>query len=421
MGSEQEKGMSLITGAKWTARRPPSLKKRTYPLLLAVIALFPAIAAAQLRVATWNVTNYSGGRWDEFQTAIYGEYQGRSLTPDVLVAQEFIHAAAMLEFRSLLNSVPGGPNDWAVAPFINGPDTDSVIFYRTSKVDFLGYAVVAEGGPAPNHPRNIMRYNVRLKGYTSDATVLACYSSHMKSGTSGDDQARRLLEAQRIRADAESLNPQWCFLLGADLNIQSSSQLAYQELIGSQPNNDGRFFDPISRPGSWNNNYIYSILHTQDPAGDGGMDDRFDQVLVCAGLLNGEGFDYVGDPSIPYSLSTWNDPNHSYRAWGNDGTSFDTTLTIAGNQMVGATIAQALVDTALTGGHLPVFLDLRVPPHVGSDDLLDFGQVPQGSVAEQVLCVWNAGDAALWTQAGIADLEYSLEASPGFSAGWDFQ
>ena len=61
--------------------------------------------------------------------------------------------------------------------------------------------------------------------------------------------------------------------------------------------------------------------------------------------------DYVGNPAIPYSTTTWDDPNHSYRSWGNDGTSFNVSLTIAGNQMVGETIAQALVDSALGGGH----------------------------------------------------------------------
>ena len=61
----------------------------------------------------------------------------------------------------------------------------------------------------------------------------------------------------------------------------------------------------------------------------------------------------------PYSTTTWNDPNQSYRVWGNDGTSFNKSLTIAGNAEVGASIAQSLVNDATpAGGHLPVFLDL---------------------------------------------------------------
>ena len=91
------------------------------------------------------------------------------------------------------------------------------------------------------------------------------------------------------------------------------------------------------------------------------MDDRHDQILLSAGLIDGEGIDYVGHAAIAHSLSTWNDPNHSYTAWGNDGTSYNTTLRITGNQMVGSVIASALVTSAVDGGHLPVFLDIEIP------------------------------------------------------------
>ena len=178
----------------------------------------------------------------------------------------------------------------------------------------------------------------------------------------------------------------------------------------------GVFSIQSAGPAVGNNNSTYKTIHTQDPSGAGGMDDRHDQLLVCEELIDGDGFDYIGDPGIPYSLSTWDDANHSYRSWGNDGTSYNTSLTIVGNTMVGQTIAQALVTTASGGGHLPVFLDLRVPPHVGSSTLIDFGQVQQGSLAEDTLLAWNAGDVGLWSQDGIAYLDYSLEASTGFTA-----
>jgi hypothetical protein len=384
-----------------------------------------AQANGQLRVVAWNVSNYSGGRTADIQTSVYGVYQGRSMSPDLIMTQEFLSQAGVSAFLSALNTAAGSPGDWAAAPFVDGPDTDSAFFYRTSKADFLAATIVSTGGSAPAPPRNTMRYDVRLKGYTSAGAVLASYSVHMKSGSTGDDQARRLVEAQRIRDNAQGIDTNGagtglpagrCFVVGGDFNVQSSSQSAYQELVGSQTNNTGRFFDPINTPGSWNNNSAFRIVHTQDPIGAGGMDDRHDQILVCGGLVDGQGFDYIGNPALAYSTTTWNDPNHSYRAWGNDGTSYNGTLTIAGNTMVGAAIAQALVNVATSAGHLPVFLDLRVPPEVASATVIDFGQVPQGSLAEQPLTVSNGGDVALWTAAGIADLSYSLVASTGFTA-----
>lgn len=389
------------------------------------LAATPEIARGQLRVATWNVTNYSSGRVAAFQTSIYDEFDGRSMSPDVIIGQEFLSQSGVDNFLDLLNTAAGSPGDWAAGPFINGPDTDNAFFYRTSKVTFLGVTTVSEGGSAPNHPRDVQRYDLRPIGYDSVGASLACYSSHMKAGSGSDDQARRLVEAEAIRDNAQGIDTNgpgsglpggWSFLLGADLNIQQSTQAAYQELVGSQSNNDGRFFDPINTPGGWNNNYSFHFVHTQDPTGAGGMDDRHDQILVSATLVDGEGFDYVGDPGITYSTTTWDDANHSYRSWGNDGTSYNTTLTVSGNTMVGANIAQALKDAALTAGHLPVFFDLRVPPRIDSDTLIDFGSVPQGETAEALLTVLNDGDVALWTVDGIAELAYSMVASAGFSA-----
>ncbi|WP_394700517.1 hypothetical protein [uncultured Ilyobacter sp.] len=134
-------------------------------------------------------------------------------------------------------------------------------------------------------------------------------------------------------------------------------------MVGSQTNNDGRFFDPINTPGSWNNNSSFRYVHTQDPAM--AMDDRHDQILVSVDLIDGVGADYIGEPTIPYSTTTWDDPHHSYRCWGNDGSSYDDPITTTGNTMVGPDIAQALIYSALNGGHLPVYLDLQIPPCFG--------------------------------------------------------
>ncbi len=392
------------------------LRPRCGLVVLAVSAAATAAPAlAQpLRVVNWNISNYSGGRAADLQTAIFGVYEGRSMAPDIIICEEFTSQNAVDFFLAVLNST--GPADWAAAPFVNGPDSDTAFFYRTSRVELLPpyVTVVAVGGPSPNHPRNIQRYDVRPVGYSGPGATVAMYGSHMKAQESGsDDDNRRLLEAQRIVADAQSLPTGWHFLLGGDFNLQNSFEQTYVTLAGPS----GPFGDPIRSPGTWNNNVNFRFIHTQDPSGSGGMDDRHDQILLSRSLLDGEGFDYIGSLTTPYSTTTWNDPNHSYRAWGNDGSSFNASLTVAGNQMVGPAIAQALKNVATTaGGHLPVFLDLRLPPRIEADAVVDFGQVPQDAVAEAVLTVANAGDVSLWTQAGLADLRYSLQAESGFEA-----
>jgi hypothetical protein len=383
-------------------------------LVLGSVALLAAgQSSAQLRVASWNVTNYSGGRVSEFQTAIYGVFEGRSMAPDVFVGQEFLSAAGVAAFKALLNSAPGSPGDWEAAPFIDGPDTDSAFFYRTSRVQFLGQTIVSVGGPAPQPPRHTMRYDVIPVGYSDEASACSLYSVHMKSGTASADSARRLLEAQRIRDNAQALPARRQFMMCGDTNIQSSSSTPYVELVGSQTDNRGRFFDPINTPGTWNNNRAFRFVHTQDPAVQ--MDDRHDQIIVSAGLIDGDGLDYIGNPLIPYSTTTWNDPNHSYRSWGNDGSTFDQIMRTTGNAMVGEAIATALVASANGLGHLPVFLDLRVAPEVGAPAIIDFGDVAFGSFAARTLTVSNAADVSKWGLGGIAGLGYSLSTTGPFA------
>src|SRR5688572_1717042 len=192
----------------------------------AALALFsPAIAHAQLRVATWNISNYgdttqtgTGNRSAALKAAIYGTFENRSMAPDVFMTQEFLSDAASLNFVNVLNSAPNSPGDWARADFVNGNDTDSAFFYRTSKVNFVSDTTILTGNSGATPPRDVHRYDVTLKGYSGAAPALSMYSVHMKAGDSGSgptgDEGRRQTEANAIRANAATLNRP--FLVGGD-------------------------------------------------------------------------------------------------------------------------------------------------------------------------------------------------------------
>ena len=390
---------------------------RTGVCLSIALSLISALAAADdgLRVASWNISNYGGGRATELATAIYSEFEGRSMSPDILVAQEILSQSAANALLSILNTAAGSPGDWAAAPFVDGPDTDGAMYYRTTRASYLGMAVLPADSGTTGAPRNVYRYDIAIAGYAAPSTQLAIYSVHMKAGSASSDQSRRLIEARKIRDNAETLDPDINIMVCGDYNIQSSSQTAYQELTGAQANNNGRFADPIATPGSWNNNAAFRFVHTQDPSGAGGMDDRHDQMLIDPALGDGLGLEYRGAFAQQYSTTNWNDPNHSYRSWGNDGTSYNLSLTVTNNTMVGPTIAQALITVAAGGGHLPVFLDLNLPATITADQTIDLGPIPFGSVIDASLHAGNGGDTALWGPTGIADINYTLEADPGIT------
>tara|TARA_B100000029_G_C17133500_1_gene799655 strand:- start:164 stop:688 length:525 start_codon:yes stop_codon:yes gene_type:complete len=106
--------------------------------------------------------------------------------------------------------------------------------------------------------------------------------------------------------------------------------------------NEMGLIDPISTPGNWHNNSSYSSVHTQstrssnesDGGASGGMDDRFDQLLIS------EGINYIND---------------SYVAYGNDGNHFNSSINSGNNSAVSNNIANALYNAS---DHLPVYMDI---------------------------------------------------------------
>ena len=403
-------------------------------LLLPALFLsgLPSLATAQLRIAAWNITNWNvtnatSPRANAVKTAVFGTFQGRSMSPDVLLLTEIINLTSYQTLVTVMNTAPGSPGDYAAYTFLTGPDTQSGCIYRTSKVVPLGPPVlVSAGGGAPEPPRNTYRYDFYPIGYDDPSTVISAYNVHLKAGDGSGDKSRRLLEAQRIRLDANNLTERAGIIVCGDFNIDSSSESSYQHFLANQVDNSGRFFDPINTPGSWSGSSTYKFVHTQDPwasspPGSGiGIDDRYDFILMDSGLLDGIGMHYVGNSNIPYSTTTWNDPNHSYRVWGNDGSSWyggtSHMLTITGNTMVGATIAQALVDsTGGQTGHLPLFADVRVPAVAATDTAtLDFGLIGPGFTFQLPIQVANIGDTGKWGGDGVADLTYSFNTTGSF-------
>ncbi len=321
-----------------------------------------ALAGAQsIRVVTWNLSEYTGGRVSDIQNIVFGSGPAGTMNPDVLAMQEIQSPAAATALLGALNAIQ--PNQWAVTyGSLTGTSStsDTAVFYRTAKVtpNQAPFKVAPAGGTS-GQPRDTWRFDFRIVGDSADE-VLAIYDCHMKAGSTSTDQDRRLIEENRIRTDSNGLPANYLFLICADTNTQSSTQLGYQALVGPGSNLRGQFQDPISRPGNWNLTSSFAFIHTQDPSANGGMNDRHDQVLICNALVDGLGTEYVGKFGQPARLDTWNDPDHSYRAWGNDGTSFNKNLTVTGNAMVGSSIAQSIVTAETTsGGHIPVFLDIK--------------------------------------------------------------
>jgi hypothetical protein len=350
---------------------------RLFHYLLISILLISASWADSLRIATWNVSDYANNdaRRSNFQTSIYGinPANGLSFSPDVFVGQEFRDTSAITHFLGTLNSAANSPGDWAAAPFLDISPVDSLnnaFFYRTNKVQYLGQQIIsASAGIDPLQPRHTLRHDIQIRG-TNDS--IGIYNTHMKASVGTSENTRRQAEADFIRNNAQGINTNGAgsglpagfhYLLAGDFNMKASTEQPFQTLTQTtyESSSAGRFVDPVAATGEWDNS---STSNRRIMTNDGatGLDDRFDMILLSPSLVDANGTAYVnlaGNLQTPttFSTTTWNDPNHSYRVWGNDGSQgFDGPLNTTSNQMVGNTIAQAIINTGAQ--HLPVYLDI---------------------------------------------------------------
>src|SRR5215831_14542742 len=113
--------------------RTPALRWLSAPVVISCLLALASPAQA-LRIVNYNVLNYpgsSGPTRDPFFRTILSP-----LSPDVFVAEEMTSAAGCTEFLNSLNVME--PGQWADVPFIDGNDTDCELFYKPSKVQFLG-------------------------------------------------------------------------------------------------------------------------------------------------------------------------------------------------------------------------------------------------------------------------------------------
>ncbi len=309
------------------------------------IGFLPASGSCEsdtIRVATWNTLNFPDAqgqnRIRHFQRVL-GEIQ-----PDIIVCQEISNQDGADIFHEQIVD----PDEYSIAEFVDGDWTDSILLFKTAKVDLVEVSWVE------TEVRLIMVYSIRLDGQPENMPPLHVSSCHLKAGSSRNDRQLRHAQADRyIRHVRNELDDQYVMLCG-DYNMRSSNEEAFQTLIERD-----EFHDPIDRLGSWNDNAEFADIHTQSPrterlndgGSNGGMDDRFDIILLSN--------EFAED-------GPWYYLENTYTAFGNDGRHFNRAIHEGGNDAVDMRMADALHNAS---DHLPVFLELVYDPGQIIDDI----------------------------------------------------
>jgi hypothetical protein len=328
-------------------------------LFILFIALSSVVSAQDetLSIVSYNLLNYPDGRDDCGLNTIVPNRADtlkkitNYLQPDIFVACEVQTQAGV---DAVLNdALNGNGNTNYIAATFNGSGyLHNAMFFNSDKLVLKSQHVVVSS------PREIDHYILYLKDPNLDVyfdtTFIEVYMMHLKAGNSSSSEAQRDAQTQILMNYIANRPTDRNVFVCGDMNVYSSNDDGYQNMTS------GSFAlkDPINTPGNWNNSSSYAAIHTQstrtsanfDCGSKGGMDDRFDQILVSQNVLN-------NNDNVQYQTG-------SYRAVGNDGNHYNSSLISGSNSIYPSNVVRALY---YMSDHLPVELkvDINYPTSNG--------------------------------------------------------
>lgn len=306
-----------------------------------------------LRITSYNLLNFPNGRndcgdnvvvparWDTLRLIL------DDIRPSLLMVCELqTEAGADSILRRSLNN--NGLGSFRRANFVLNRsstlqrDLNNMLFYDSTRWVLHTQGEVLTDTRDIGYYRMYVRDGLRL--LTGDTLWVDFYIGHLKASLS-DSLSRR----DACQLLAQHINQQGAerVVFGGDFNFYSADESGYLLLMQA-------LRDPLNQGGAWSSNAAFAPYHTQstrslsspfyDCGAVGGMDDRFDFLLLNDSLLFGSDLYYLPQ---------------SYRAWGNNGSTYNTRINAPTNTSgVSASVLNALFHNS---DHLPVVLDLALP------------------------------------------------------------
>ena len=303
-----------------------------------------------ITLVSYNLLNFPNGRDDCGSNTVV---PNRSDTlrkilqyakPDIFVACEIQTEAGADSVLTRSLNVFGNTN-FAAANFQlnnSGSSLHNMLYYNTDKLTLQWQDAIVTSSRDINH--YVLYVNDPSLGTYYDTTFIEVYMCHLKAGNSGANAAIRAEQTQLLMDYIATRPTDRNHFVCGDFNVYSSSETGYQQMTSGAL----ALQDPISSPGNWNNNGSFAEIHTQstrsslnyDCGSKGGLDDRFDQILVSNNVMQ-------GSDSLKYLIN-------SYDAIGNDGNHYNTNLLASPtNTQYPDSVVRALY---YMSDHLPVLL-----------------------------------------------------------------
>lgn len=318
--------------------------------ILFIILLFLGMVSFSqetIKVMTYNLMYFNN--YTSFCTAENNSHTNKAAWLKTIVRNQDPDILAVCEVGTTptaaytLNYILGnsmnvdGETKWDVTS-TSGSYLVNGLFYDKNKFQFVGHTIVSTNGL-----RDINIYKLKYTQSQEDI-FFNVVVMHLAAGSTSDSAAKRASMIENLMAKLQAIGSNENYIVVGDFNVYTYSEQAFQKLINPSFAPIA-FYDPINQLGNWNNNYTYREYHTQSTHASsdsechsyGGMDDRFDFILIAGSIKD-------GSASVEYK-------SNSYWAVGQDGLHYNGDLNSPTNNSLPADVIDALYNLS---DHLPV-------------------------------------------------------------------
>ena len=363
--------LNLTSKTNYLSLKNKKMLKRILFISFIFICSLTVNAQTRIKAMFYNLLNYSTSSISQNKT-VYLKTVLDDVQPDLFMVSELVSAPASdyLFTNAIVNSNPDF--DKATFQISQSPATglQQMVYFNKKKLLLQNSEVITTGTRDINH----YTFHINTVNEATNPITLEVYVTHLKASTGTTNRQKRLSSIQSFISSLNNIPSDSFVLFSGDFNLYTSNEEAYIALLDT--NNPIVMVDPIDRPtpafpndgtdyfdsNNYNSTYFWNNssfkdIHTQstrtfssessviDQSGaTGGMDDRFDFIMMSNNLSNSSKLHYV---------------NNTYKPVGNNGNCYNSYVA---NPNCSGTWSQNTRDALHQfSDHLPVIMEIETP------------------------------------------------------------
>jgi len=335
------------------------------------LVLFTSLNFGQTRIKAmmYNILNYSDSEVSQNKTPFLSIILNE-VSPDLLMVCEVVDEIGSDYLFE--NAIIPFNEDFEKAPFEENQSgsysLQQMVYYNSNKL------ILEESRVITADTRDINQYTFKIntENAENNPVRMEVFVTHLKASTGTSNRQRRLTSIQSFVSYTNTIASDSYVLFAGDFNFYTSNEEGYQYLIDNR--NPIIMIDPINRPAPtfpddgvdyfnydnydstyfWNNS-SFSDIHSQstrtsnsglidDSGSTGGLDDRFDFIMMSENFNTSSDLFYVND---------------SYQVVGNNGNCYNSQIS---NSNCSGTYSQTLRNALIEfSDHLPIVMEIETP------------------------------------------------------------